>query len=54
MDPRTKDFMDDPNFITMLNILKADPSKLSMYEWTIIIFSPRVLPISLIPDHVAW
>ena len=31
MDPRTKDFMNDPTFVQKLNILKRDPSQLNRF-----------------------
>jgi len=31
MDPRTRDFMNDPSFMFILNQLKSDPSKLNMF-----------------------
>lgn len=31
MDPRTKEFLNDPSFLQMLNILKTDASKMSMF-----------------------
>jgi len=31
MDPRTKDFLNDPSFLQMLNILKTDSSKMGMF-----------------------
>ena len=30
MDPRTRDFLNDPTFVMMLTQLKTDPSKLNL------------------------